>query len=76
MLQRSRGDAEIDPSRELLGYHAVVRTMLGDKDEALRLLGEYLVANPRHRDGFKKNVHWWWRSLQDDRRFKALIGAR
>jgi len=75
VLDRSRGSPEIDPTREVLGYHVVVRTMLGDKDEALRLLAEYLVANPRHREGFR-NVHWWWRSLQDDPRFKALIGAR
>jgi TolB-like protein len=75
VLDRSRGSPDIDPTRDLLGLQAVVRTMLGDKDEALRLLGEYLVANPRHREGFR-NVHWWWRPLQDDPRFKALIGAR
>jgi serine/threonine-protein kinase len=75
VLDRSRASPEIDPMRDVLGYHVVVRTMLGDKDEALRLLAEYLVANPRHREGFR-NVHWWWRSLQDDPRFKGLIGAR
>ncbi|HYS21777.1 MAG TPA: hypothetical protein VEO73_11880, partial [Gemmatimonadales bacterium] len=75
VLDRSRASPEIDPTREVLGYHVVVRTMLGDKDEALRLLAEYLVANPRHREGFR-NVHWWWRSLQDDPRFKGLIGTR
>ena len=53
-----------------------MRLRLGDKDEALRLLEQYLVANPKHREGFRKNVHWWWRGLQDDPRFKALIGAR
>ena len=76
VLERSRGDATVDPERDVLGYQAAVYTMIGDKDDALRVLGEYLVANPRHREGFRKNVHWWWRSLQDDTRFKALIGAR
>jgi hypothetical protein len=76
VLLRSRGDPEIDPQRELLGYEAVVRVMLHDNDEALRLLEQYLVANPKHREGFRKNVHWWWRGLQDNPRFKALIGAR
>jgi len=76
VLERSKGDPELDPQRELLGYQAVARTVLGDKDEALRLLGQYLVANPKHREGFRKNVHWWWRGLQDEPRFKALIGAR
>jgi len=76
VLERSEGNAEIDPQRELLGYVAFVRVMLGDKDEALRLLDQYLVANPKHREGFRKIVHWWWRPLQNDQRFKALIGAR
>ncbi len=76
VLERSKGDPDIDPPRELLGYVAAARVALGDKEEALRLLEQYLVANPKHRDGFRKNVHWWWRGLQDDPRFKALIGAR
>ena len=76
VLVRSQGDGEIDPQRELLGYEAFVYVMLGDKEEALRLLDRYLVANPKHREGFRKIVHWWWRPLQDDPRFKALIGAR
>jgi len=76
VLDRSTGNAEIDPQKELLGYEAFVRVMLGDKDQALRLLDEYLVANPKHREGFRKIVHWWWRPIQDDPRFKALIGAR
>jgi serine/threonine-protein kinase len=76
VLERSKGDPQIDPQRELLGYEAFVRVMLGDKDEALRLLDEYLVANPKHREGFRKIVHWWWRPIQNDSRFKALIGAR
>jgi serine/threonine-protein kinase len=73
VLQRSKGTADIDPQKELLGYEAMARVMLGDKDEALRLLDEYLVANPKHREGFRKIVHWWWRPIQDDARFKALI---
>lgn len=76
VLDRARTTAEIDPTRELLGYEAWVRTQLGDRDEALRLLAEYLVANPRHRAGFQKRVHWWWRPIQDEPRFKALIAGR
>jgi serine/threonine-protein kinase len=75
VLVRARAAPDLDPARELAGYEAWVRTQLGDKDEALRLLREYLVANPRHREGFKKRVHWWWRPLQDDPRFKALIAG-
>ncbi|PYP74012.1 MAG: hypothetical protein DMD41_03290 [Gemmatimonadetes bacterium] len=76
VLERSKGDADVDPQGELLGYQAFVYTMLGDKEEALRLLEQYFVAFPKHREGFRKNVHWWWRGLQNDSRFKALIEAR
>jgi serine/threonine-protein kinase len=76
VLERSSASPELDPEREISGFQAAVYTMLGDKETALRLLGEYLVANPRHREGFRKIVHWWWRSIQEDSRFKALIGAR
>ena len=75
VLERSKGNAEVDPQKELPGYEAVVRVMLGDRDEALRLLDEYFTANPKHREGFRKSVHWWWRPIQSDPRFKALIGA-
>jgi eukaryotic-like serine/threonine-protein kinase len=75
VLDRSKGNADVDPQKELLGYEAFVRVMLGDKDEALRLLNEYLVANPKHREGFRKIIHWWWRPIQNDPRFKQLIGA-
>jgi serine/threonine-protein kinase len=75
VLERSKGNAEVDPQKELLGYQAFVRVMLGDKDEALRLLDEYFTANPKHREGFRKSVHWWWRPIQSDPRFKAVIGA-
>jgi len=76
VLDRSRGDANSDPTKELLGYQAFVRVMLGDKEEAFRLLDEYFTANPQHRAGFRQNVHWWWRPIQDDPRFKAIIGLR
>ena len=76
VLERSYGTPDIDPTKDLPGYQAAVYGMLGNKEAALRSLSEYLVANPAHREGFRKNVHWWWRSIQDDPKFKALIGAR
>jgi tetratricopeptide (TPR) repeat protein len=75
VLERSRGTADVDPQKELLGYQAFVYVMLGDHDAAIRLLDEYFTANPRHREGFRKSVHWWWRPIQSDPRFKQLIGA-
>ena len=75
VLERSRGTADVDPQKELLGYEAFVYVMLRDYDAAVRLLDEYFTANPRHREGFRKSVHWWWRPIQNDPRFKQLIGT-
>jgi len=74
LLARSRADAEIDRERELVSYQAFVRVLLGDRDEALELLKQYLAANPEHRVGFATGYHWWWRDLRDDPRFRQLVG--
>jgi serine/threonine-protein kinase len=75
VLVRARGDPTVDPGRELLGDEAWVRTMLGDRDEAITLLKQYLVANPEHRAGMARNQNWWWRSLRDDPRYQQLVGT-
>jgi TolB-like protein len=76
VLVRARTDDKtIDPRGELMGYEAVVRTMLGDKKEAVDLLQRYLTDHPEHRGGFAKVNAWWWRDLQNDPRFKTLIAT-
>ncbi len=71
---RSRADATIDPVREFVYIEAVLRTMLGDRDEALRLLTTYLATNPQDRASLAKDDTWWWAGLRDDPRFKKLVG--
>ena len=75
VLVRSRGDATTDPSRDLLIDEAVIRVILGDKDEALKLLKQYLVANPEHRAGMAETQSWWWRDLKNDPRYKEMVGS-
>jgi serine/threonine-protein kinase len=75
VLERARADRSIDPRGELMGFEAIIRTMIGDEDEAIRLLQVYLTSNPAHREGFVKNSAWWWKPLRDDPRFQALIGS-
>jgi len=77
VLLRARATPEEDPSRDLEGTEAVVRVILGDHDEAVRLIADYLTANPGHRKGFATRTGWWWRDIQSNPKFKALIaGAR
>ncbi|MEO7822683.1 MAG: hypothetical protein ABIS15_03670, partial [Gemmatimonadaceae bacterium] len=73
VLARARADRETDPRGELIGYEAFVRTMLGDRKEAIDLLQRYLTDHPEHRRGFAKVNAWWWRDLQTDPRFQTLI---
>ena len=53
---------------------AALVELLGDKDDAFRLLKEYFALNPGHRALFAKGNSWWWRPLKDDPRFSELVG--
>ena len=73
VLLRARGNLEIDPDRALYPLETLVRTILGDTDEAISVLREYMVSNPHHRDEETENVHWWYRDLQNDPRYQELM---
>ena len=72
VVSHSRGDATVDPGRELAYYEAVVRTQLGDRDEAFRLLSTYVAANPQQRANIAKDEGL--RDLRSDPRFVTLFG--
>jgi serine/threonine-protein kinase len=76
LAQRSRGSNELDPSRDLMMVDAYVQNLLGDRTEALRSLKVYLAANPERRANLTEDIGWWFRNLQDDPRFKELVGAK
>jgi TolB-like protein len=71
---RSRADASIDQTRDLAQLEAVVRVLVGDRDEAVRQLSVYLAANPQMREGMAHDDTWWWRDLRSDPKFQSLIG--
>ncbi len=71
----SRADASVDPARELPYFEAIVRTFLGDMDEAINQLSIYLAANPNQRATFATDEHWWFEDLRDDPRWKSLVGT-
>jgi tetratricopeptide (TPR) repeat protein len=75
VAERSRGRPEIDPTRDLRYAEAFVLTLLGDKAEAISALKVYFAANPEKRAGFADDPSWWFRGLQEDARYKALVGA-
>ena len=75
VMERARAGRDVDPRGELLGAEAVSRVLIGDRDEAIRLMQVYLTSHPEHREGFVKANTWWWRPLQDDPRFRELVGT-
>jgi hypothetical protein len=44
-----------------------------DTNEALDILKRYTAGSPEHRAGLRESQSWWWRSLKDDPRFKAIV---
>jgi eukaryotic-like serine/threonine-protein kinase len=76
VLADARAGPDVDPDQELLGFEAIMRTLLGDRDEAVRLLRRYVTGNPDHVAGFLEvegELHWWWRPLRDHPDFRALL---
>ncbi|MGH7678081.1 MAG: hypothetical protein ACRENU_06410, partial [Gemmatimonadaceae bacterium] len=75
LLKAREGARQVDPERSLVGDEAMIRVILGDRAEAVKLIKEYLTANPDHRGGFASGSGWWWRDLQSDPEFRRLVQA-
>ena len=60
VMERARLTPDVDPDLEILGYEAAVRSVTGDHQEAIALLGRYLTANPGHSFRVGTDFHWWW----------------
>jgi serine/threonine-protein kinase len=77
VLRRARAGLTraVDPNEDLTTISAFSYLLLGDKTEAIAILKRFAAGHPGH---FEPGVDlgWWWRSLQDDPRFQALVGAR
>ncbi|MCH8970403.1 MAG: hypothetical protein IIA66_14950 [Planctomycetes bacterium] len=72
VLLSARAGHDIDPQGELLLYEARMRVLLGDNDEAIELLKQYVAANPGH-FARGRNLTWWWRELRNDPRFQEIV---
>ncbi len=72
---RARGGHDVDPLGELVVIEAFVRTILGERDEAIQLLKRYVAGNPGHAFQRGGDVHWWWRDLRDRPEFRTLLAS-
>jgi serine/threonine-protein kinase len=75
VAMRSRADPTVDPTNDLIYIEVAARNVIGDRDEALRLLGRYLATNPQDRVSIARDETWFFNGLRDDPRFKALVGT-
>ncbi|MGH7694271.1 MAG: protein kinase domain-containing protein [Gemmatimonadaceae bacterium] len=77
VAERSHADATVDPSRDLVYVEMLLRNILGDRDEALRLAATYYAANPQERTPCGTvDRTWWMRGLADDPRYQAVSCMR
>ncbi|MEX2156503.1 MAG: serine/threonine-protein kinase [Gemmatimonadales bacterium] len=78
VVARARAAAapEIDPTQDLIGYEALVRTLLGERDAAMALLKRYVAANPGHSFEIGGDIHWWWRDLRSHPDFRAVLATQ
>jgi TolB-like protein/tRNA A-37 threonylcarbamoyl transferase component Bud32 len=75
VAKRARADAATDPTRDLALLETYVRILLEDQAQAIRLLSTYIATNPQFRASLARDQSWWFQSLRDDPRFKALSGT-
>jgi serine/threonine-protein kinase len=72
VIERSRGNPEIDASKDLLFEEAVAQAALGDKDAAFKALKAYWAANPNRQQGMVENPGWEFQALTADPRWQRL----
>ena len=72
VLNRARADDAIDPSRTLMRIEAVMRIFGREYDQALDLLEEYRRIYPDYSFQVEGELHWFWRPLRNDPRFRVL----
>ena len=62
-------------SGELLGYEAIVRLQLGEREAALSLLEAYIHLYPQQGLRLARHKTWMWRDLEQDARFRAIASG-
>ena len=72
VAEASRGNSTVDPIKDLVYVEAFVRTLLGDNEEAIDLLAEYLAVAGKTPDEID---HWWFEALDDEPRYRTLRGS-
>lgn len=73
---READDPHMDPHRDLWLREAIVRSRIGETEQAVNLVRRYLVANPGHRFDQGYGLSWWWRELEPEPSFRRLLALQ
>jgi serine/threonine-protein kinase len=73
VAKASEGNAQIDGTREAAYRGAYTYTILGDKNDAIRLLKDYLAANPQRAVTLRDDPGWWFRDISNEPQFRQLV---
>jgi eukaryotic-like serine/threonine-protein kinase len=80
VAMHARGGPDIDPNQDLAFSEVYVHILRGDKESAFEALKRYLAANPERRTSLADTTegvsNWWFRSIEDDPRFRNIVYGR
>jgi serine/threonine-protein kinase len=76
VIGRSKGDAEISPTRDLSLVAAFAYVQAGDTTAAIEELKVYFAANERMRPQYGNEPGWWFRGISTDPRFRQLTAGQ
>jgi TolB-like protein len=76
VIGRAQGDESIDPTGDLAYLEAMARAQLDEKDKAISLLSRYYAKNPQRKAFISRDEAWYFKSLENEPRYKTLIGTQ
>jgi TolB-like protein len=76
VLQRAHAAAteEVDPTRSLLQAEAYVWVLLHEEERAIDALYQHAAVNPQAYARTRGESSWYWRALEDNPRYRSLMG--
>ncbi|MBA3853528.1 MAG: hypothetical protein C0503_03875 [Gemmatimonas sp.] len=75
VIRRNVGDASVDQLRELAYYASFVSVILGDRQDAYRLLREYIAANPNKARILRDEPGWWFGVIAETPEYRQIMGS-
>jgi eukaryotic-like serine/threonine-protein kinase len=76
VIGRAQGDESVDQTGDLAYLEAMARAQLDEKDKAISLLSRYYAKNPQRKAFISHDEAWYFKSLENEPRYKALVGTQ